>query len=103
LDFDDQLGILQLLGQAGIYGQKFAVLLDQWADNDLGAALLSRESVELALLALLSPGAQVRRVEALAAQQETNRSGVASRIGLLNDRQLILGGETTTMRSGDHF
>jgi hypothetical protein len=26
-----------------------------------------------------------------------------SRIGLVDDRQLILGAETTTMRAGNHF
>src|ERR1035438_3443146 len=33
LNFNDQLGVLQLLGQAGIDSLQCAVLLDQWTDN----------------------------------------------------------------------
>src|ERR1035438_6499573 len=72
LNFNDQLGVLQLLGQAGNDSLLLAVLLDQWTDNHFGATLLGRQSVELALLPLLSPGGQVRRVEALPAQQGTH-------------------------------
>jgi hypothetical protein len=85
LDLDDQLGILQLLGQAGIGGRQFAVLLDQWTDNHLGAALLGREGVDAALLALPSPGGQVRGVEPLAPQQKAHGSSILSRIGLVED------------------
>jgi hypothetical protein len=45
LNLDDQLGVLQLLDQAGIGSLQFTVLLDQWADNNLGAALLGRQGV----------------------------------------------------------
>src|ERR1017187_229015 len=78
LNLDDQLGVLQLLRQAGICGLQFAVLLHQWTDNHLGATLLGRQSVELALLALLSPCGQVRGVEALPAQQGAHRAGTLS-------------------------
>jgi hypothetical protein len=52
LDLDDQLRILQLLGQAGNDGLLFAVLLDQRTDHHLGAALLGREDIDPALLPL---------------------------------------------------
>src|ERR1019366_9203826 len=102
LNFNDQLGVLQFLGQASIGSLQCAVLLDQWTDNHFGATLLGRESVELALLPLLSPCGQVRRVEALPAQQGAHRAGTLGRIGLVDDRQLILGAETTTMRTSSY-
>jgi hypothetical protein len=77
LNFNDQLGVLQLLGQAGIDSLQCAVLLDQWTDNHFGATLLGRQSVELALLALLPPFGQVRVVEALPPQQGAYRAGGA--------------------------
>ena len=73
LNFDNQLGILQFLGQAGDDGLLLAVLLDQRADNYLGAALLGCEGIELPLFALPPPGAHVRRVQAFAAQQGAYR------------------------------
>jgi hypothetical protein len=76
LDLDDQLGILQFLGQAGIGGLQFAVLLDQRTDDHLGAALLGREGVNPTLLPLPPPGGQVRRVELLAPPQKTHGAGI---------------------------
>src|SRR5450631_661644 len=103
LNLDDQLGVLQLLGQTGNCGFLLAVLPDQRTDNNFGAALLGRQSVELALLSLPSPGAQVRGVQALPPQQGTHSADILDGIGLVKDRQLILGSETTTTRASDHF
>src|ERR1019366_3421386 len=103
LNFNDQLGVLQFLGQAGNDSLLLAVLLDQWTDRHLGATLLGRESVELALLPLLSPCGQVRRVEALPAQQGTHRACTLGGISLFDDRQLILGAETTTIRTSSYL
>src|SRR6202790_3122164 len=47
LNFDNQLGVFQFLGQAGDDGLLLAVLLDQRTDNYLGAALLGCEGIEL--------------------------------------------------------
>src|ERR1019366_362418 len=60
LNLDDQLGVLQLLRQAGICGLQLPILLHQWTDNYLRATLLGRKSVKLSLLALLSPFGQGR-------------------------------------------
>src|ERR1035437_3700286 len=103
LNFDDQLGVLQLLGQTGNDGFLLAVLLDQWTDNYLGAALLGSKGVELSLFSLPSPGAQMRGVEALAAQQGAHRADILGGIGLVKNRALILGAETATMRTSNHF
>src|ERR1035437_6971357 len=103
LNFDDQLGVLQLFGQAGNNGFLLAVLLDQRTNNHFGAALLGREGVDLSLLLLPPPGSQVRGVEALAAQQGTHRPTILSRIGLVDDRTLVLGGKAPPTRFGDHF
>src|SRR5664279_3369357 len=103
LNFDDQLGVLQLIGQAGNNGFLLAVLLDQRTNNHFGAALLGREGVDLSLLLLPPPGRQVRGVEALAAQQGTHCPTILSRIGLVDDRTLVLGGKAQPTRFGDHF
>lgn len=63
LNFDDQLGVFQLLRQAGNIGLQIAILLDLRADHDLGAALLGREGIKLSLFVLPLPGAQVRKVQ----------------------------------------
>jgi hypothetical protein len=48
LNLDDQLGILQLLGQPDMSGLQFAVLFGQWADNHFWTALLGvRASITL--------------------------------------------------------
>ena len=80
MDLDDQLGILQLLGQAGNDGLLLTVLFEQRADNNLGTALLGCERVDSSLLALPLPGGQVRGVEALAPQQKTHGTGKGSRV-----------------------
>jgi hypothetical protein len=106
LNLDDQLGIIQLLGQADIGGLQLVDLLYQWADNHFGAALLGCEGIELSLFALPPPSAQVRRVQAFTAQQGTYCAGILSGIGLVEDGQLILGvkrrrcGRATTSESG---
>ena len=103
LDLDDQLSILQLLGQSDNGGLLLAVLLDQWADNHLGTALLGREGVDHSLFPLPFPGSQVRGVEPLAPQQKTQGAGILSRISLVEDGAPILGGEAPPTRAGDHF
>ena len=52
LNLDDQLGLLELFGQAGVGGGQLAVLRNQRADGGLGAALFGRERIALALRAL---------------------------------------------------
>jgi hypothetical protein len=59
--------------------------------------------LQLPLLALAVPSGQVRGVEALAAQQRTDVSGLGAGIGLFEDAQFVLCREALALGAGSHL
>jgi hypothetical protein len=103
LHVDDELGLLKATAQTGIFRLQALVLLGQRVEGRLAAALLGRQGLQLAFLALTAPGGQMGRVEAFAAQQGADGTLVAAGLGLLDDGALVLGGELPAFRFGRDF
>src|ERR1051325_2251740 len=74
LDVDDRVGLVQLLLHPRELALESRVLLSQRVLGRLAAALLRREARELAFVAFAPPRGEVRRVQALAAQQRSDQA-----------------------------
>src|SRR3954451_4378025 len=101
LDLDDLLGLLELglraLGTPAQLGNLAVAAVARLAPPRT-AQLFQR-----AVLALRAPVRQVRRVQALAAQQLADRARPCARVRLLEDLQLVLRGEPPAPGSLDQL
>src|ERR1035437_2495111 len=102
LNVDDDLGLLQFLLHLQQFGFQFAVLLGQGVAGRLPAALLG-QSAQGARFAQPPPLDQVGLVQPLAPQQSADRARIGGGVGLLDDAQLVLGGELATLGFGRDF
>ncbi len=102
MNIDDDLGFAQFLGQALVLPPKLLNLLVLRIPFGLGAALMRGQTLEDAGLPLATPSDQVRGVEALAALQGADGSGLSGGgIGLCEDAQFVFGGEGSALGVGD--
>src|SRR3990170_3482362 len=96
LDLDDCLGLAELFRQPPSFSLEPLVFGDQGGVRvGLSPATLGSQTGPRPFVALPPPGGQVRRVQALAAQQSTELAWFGTPIGLAENAKLVLGGETT--------
>ena len=99
LDVHDHLGLAELLRQSSGLSRKPQVLGDQGGVGiGLPPTTLRGQSGQRSFLALLAPSGQVRRVQALAAQQGAELARLGTAIDLAKNAKLVLRRETSSHR-----
>src|SRR5271157_928346 len=97
LNLDDRLGLAELFRQPLSFPLEPLVFGDQGSVGvGFPATTLGGQTGQRSCLALLPPGAQVRRVQPLAAQQGAELAGLGAAIGLAKNATLVLGGEMSS-------
>jgi len=100
LNLDDGFRLLHAARQAGVFSLQPLDLLGQRIDGGLAAAFLGSQRLEFALLAVASPGGEMRGVQPLAPQQRADGAFVAASFGLVEDRAFVFGPELATLGLG---
>jgi len=96
LDVNDQLGLAEPRAQAAVLPFEVRHPFRQWVRHPRPTTPpAGAETLEGACLPLPPPHGQVRGVQALTAQQLTTLPRLVTGVGLLQDPQLVRGGELT--------
>ena len=101
MNLDDDFGLAEPLGEALVLAAELLEFRIEGMVLGLGAALAGGEGLEDAGLAFAPPGDEMGGVQALAAQQGADGAGEAGVVGLLEDAELVFGGEGTAPGFGD--
>ena len=104
MNINDDGGLAQFLGEALVLPTQLLHLVFLRVAFGLGAALVRRQALEHAGLALAPPRDQMGGVEAFAAQQGSDAAWAGrGGIGLSQDGKFVFGGEGSTLGVGDNF
>jgi hypothetical protein len=102
LNLNDNFGFAQLFTEVLVFAAQFLILFIERVTLGLGTPLLGRQGMQDAGGALLSPGHQVRGVQALAAEQGAQGSRLLFRlIGFSQDALLVLSRKNPAFGFGD--
>jgi hypothetical protein len=97
LNLNDRLGLAELGRQLLVLSPQSFVLGDQGGvGGGLPPAAFGSQTGQGSFVSLLPPGDQVRRIQALAAQEDAKLAGLGATVGFLEDAQLVLRGESST-------
>ena len=99
MHLNDHLGLRQTFLELGHPArQAFVLLRQRCVGVRLAASFLRRQRVQLTALALATPGAQVRGVQALAAKHLAHATRLEQRISLAQNPKFVRSGEAPTLR-----
>ena len=103
LNVNDGFSLLESACQTGILGLKASVLLGQGIGAGFPAALFPGEPRECSFFPLLTPLAQMRRIQPLPAQNSADVTLLPAGFDLGQDRSFLLGAKTAPLGRGGHF